>query len=242
MSTQHPQVTIPDTELRMLASSHVNQVFSISVALPHSYAQDDQAYPVVYVLDANGTFGLATETIRWLNVFSEIPEAIVVGIGYPVRTFKETDAGSGQAAAFLRFIREELVPFVNTNYRTTPGDNALVGFSFGGLFGLYTLFSQPDTFRRYIVGSPSVWWDKEMILGVAKDYAARNKGLAARVCMSVGGSEPMFMIAGMYKMADEMLKYEGLELTIRFFEGETHASCIPAFVSWGLRVAFAQKA
>ena len=52
------------------------------------------------------------------------------------------------------------------------------------------------------------------------------------------------MLAGMYKVAHVLRsrKYKSMELTTRFFEGETHESVIPAFFSWGLRVAFAQKA
>jgi hypothetical protein len=49
------------------------------------------------------------------------------------------------------------------------------------------------------------------------------------------------MIADMYKMADALRSSElkSLELKTRFFDGETHTSGYPAFVSWGLRAAWA---
>ncbi len=48
MSTQPPQVTIPDTEIHSLRSSNVEQEFRIFVALGHGYANSDKAYPVLY--------------------------------------------------------------------------------------------------------------------------------------------------------------------------------------------------
>ncbi len=41
-------------------------------------AHDGITYPVVYVLDANGTFGIATETVRLLTLCDGMPEVIVV--------------------------------------------------------------------------------------------------------------------------------------------------------------------
>jgi len=35
------------------------------------------------VLDANAVFGTVTETARFLAMLKEIPEIILVGIGYP---------------------------------------------------------------------------------------------------------------------------------------------------------------
>jgi predicted alpha/beta superfamily hydrolase len=270
MSTVPSQVTIPNTELHTLNSSIVNQEFSIFVALPDTYAKGDKAYPVLYMVDANADFGIVTGTLRSLTFLNDIPEVVVVGIGYPVGTFKEAlgfrtrdltptetdwyetrlksiipdapvDAGSGGAANFLRFFREELMPFVNTTFRVMPENNAFMGFSLGGLFALYSLFSQPDTFARYIVGDPSLWWNDGMLFGMEKEFASRNRDPSAKVFLSVSGSDAEYMIADMYKMADALRSRElkSLELKTRFFDGETHTSGYPAFVSWGLRVAWA---
>ncbi len=47
MSTERPQVTIPDTEIHGLRSSNVEQEFRIFVALGQAYANSDKAYPVL---------------------------------------------------------------------------------------------------------------------------------------------------------------------------------------------------
>lgn len=267
MSKLRPQVTIPDTEIHLIYSSNVNQEFSIFVALPHTYTKLDKAYPTLYVLDANGVFGTVTETVRMLTALNEIPEIIIIGIGYPVNSLTKTFAfrtrdytptrvdewykeiplpnkpnycGSGGAPQFLRFIREELMPFISTTYRTISQDDAILGFSFGGLFALYTLFDKPSTFQRYIIGSPTVWWDESVILSHEQNFAANNTDLSAKFFMSVGANENERMVTGMQTLAKAMQdrRYKNLEMKTHIFEGETHTSVAPATISRGLRAVF----
>ena len=243
MPTFPSQVTISNTELHALNSSIVNQEFSIFVALPDTYAKGGKAYPVLYMVDANADFGIVTGTLRSLTFLNDIPEVVVVGIGYPVETFKDAlgfrtrdltptetgwyetrmkpiipdapaDAGSGGAANFLRFIREELMPFVNSAYRVKLEDNAFMGFSLGGLFALYALFNQPDTFTRYIAGDPSLWWNDGFLFSVENEFASRNGDLSATVFLSVSGNDADYMIADMYRMADALRSrgHKSLEL------------------------------
>jgi len=134
--------------------------------------------------------------------------------------------GSGGSANFLQFVGKELMPFVNTTYRTIPEDSAICGSSFGGLFALYVLFHQPDTFRRYIIGCPTVWWDESAILNSEKDFAANNTRLSAKVFMSVGSCESDRMVAGFQEMAGIMQdrQYQNLERITHMFEDENHVS------------------
>lgn len=280
MSTQYPQVTIPNTEVRMLSSSIVSQEFKVFVALPRNYADSEKSYPVLYVLDANGFFGMVTETVRCLQLLQELPEMIIVGIGYPVSDYIQTLGlrgrdytpsiddeylrkwlegvseslvaplvfnGTGGASYFLQFIREELVPFVHSNYRTNPEDKTIAGDSFGGLFALYTLFHHPNTFNRYIIGSPSIWWDNKITLTYEANYAANNSNLSAKVFMSVGSLEESeddlnssAMITNMQILAKTLQDrgYDSLELRTHVFEDETHLSVIPTTMSKGLRAVF----
>lgn len=88
MSNSLP-VTIPGTEVRTLRSAFVNQEYLISVARPFHYEEHpDGRYPVIYVLDADLSFGIVVETRRILNIrvpwAREFPDAIIVGIGYPL--------------------------------------------------------------------------------------------------------------------------------------------------------------
>jgi len=260
MRTQLSRVTIPNTEVRMVWSSNVGQEYRIFVALPHSYTDADTSYPVLYVLDANWAFGLITETIRLLQLGEELPVTIVVGIAYPVNDVGEIrrlrardytptvdrrpeaveSDGTGGAGNYLGFIRQELMPFIQSSYRVNPEDKAIVGSSLGGLFALYTLFHHPDTFNRYIIGSPSIWWDEGVTFAYESGFAANNADLSAKVFISLGALEKEDMIANMRKLAETLQDrgYDGLELTTYIFEHETHLSVAPAAMSRGLRVVF----
>jgi uncharacterized protein len=112
--------------------------------------------------------------------------------------------------------------------------------SFGGFFALYVLFCQPHTFQRYIIGSPTVWWDESAILNYEQDLATNNNSLSAKVFMSVGSCESARMVAGFQEMANviQNRQYEDLELITHIFEGETHISVVPATISRGLRAIF----
>jgi len=70
---------------------------------------------------------------------------------------------SGGAADFLRFLREELIPQIDSHYRTTA-ERTLVGHSLAGLFALTVFLDQPETFDRYIAIEPSLWWDRQLLV------------------------------------------------------------------------------
>lgn len=266
-----PLATIADSEVRLLKSSYIDQQYQISIALSDNYAKLDRRYPVIYMLDSNGMFGMVTEIVRFLKLMNETPELLIVGIGYPVSNFNDTlairtrdytpsvskkdyeiikstfpvappYAGSGEASKFFDFITKDLMPVINSTYRTLPDANILLGDSLAGLFSLYALFRQPDLFKTYIIGSPSVWWDNNKMLDVENEYAKTHKDLAARVLMYVGLAEDPSSISLLYQLESTLQgrKYKSLKLTVHAFEDESHVSAIPVFVSRGMRMAFAQ--
>ena len=206
-----------------LKSRNVDQTFQIDVARPSSRLAEGQKLPVVYVLDGNGCFGLATQTARMLQDGGLAP-SLIVGIGYrfdPARPLRaqyfetrtrdytptadetwlemskqelakqgsEVNATTGGAPAFLRFIEEELKPFVAARYLVDEKDQTLTGMSLGGLFTLYAFFEAPQNFARYAAFSPSLWWDRRMLFGNEAALAARTKDVAARMFLSVGEQE-----------------------------------------------------
>lgn len=205
-----------------------------------------------------------------------MPRTIVVGIGYDTENSMEreryrerdllpTDASArnasrrqeftktgirrGQAATFLCFIREELKPFINANYCTNVNDSTYAGTSYGGLFGLYVLFHHPDTFNRYVIGSPAIHHDNSITMKYESTYAAHHDDLPARVFMSAGsreeGDDPLieelFQFVTNMKTLAKLLRernYPGLQLTTHVFEDETHGSVVPAAFCRGLRMVF----
>jgi hypothetical protein len=198
------------------------------------------------------------------------PNLIVAGIGYPatvqqqpkllfsIRTRDQTPtkslddkrggASSGGAKKFLRFIRDELIPYINSNYRTDPTDSTIIGHSLGGLFALYVLFHEPDAFRRYVASSPSLWWDKKVTFKYEREYAAKHTELPAKLFLSVGSLEELddtnaHMTSNLKEFAKilEKRKYEGLELKSHIFEDEGHLSAVGTAICRGISSVFSKS-
>ena len=78
---------LADTQSWIQVSEITGRTYEISVALPRDYAGSESTYPVLYAVDANGQFGTVVEASRNLSRSGEIPDLIVVGVGYPVGRF-----------------------------------------------------------------------------------------------------------------------------------------------------------
>jgi predicted alpha/beta superfamily hydrolase len=78
---------------------------------------------------------------------------------------------------------------VRANYRVDPDDSMFFGHSLGGLFATYALLTRPDTFRRYGIGSPSLWWAFTAATDLEAAYAAAHDDLPAKVFFSIGEHE-----------------------------------------------------
>lgn len=153
----------------------------------------------------------------------------------------------GGAAAFRRFLTEELRPFIAARYPVDPGDQTLLGFSLGGLFALDTLFTAPGSFRRYIAGSPALAWHDRVAFEREAALAATVDDLAADLFLSVGELEAtsdnplVSTIVSTVRDLEAVLRgrgYPSLRMACHLFPGETHASVIGATISRGLRSVF----
>jgi len=246
------------------------RAYQISVALPDGYDKGHAPYPVLYVTDANAEFGLAVETARLLASGKDIPGLVIVGIGYPnpgqgfrasgtPRTFDLTPTAvaaknpgparpSGGAPEFLRCLRSELVPRIEKDFNVSHEDRALAGHSFGGLFATYALFHNEGLFQRFLIASPSLWWDNHVTLSMEDAYAASTPSLPARVFLSVGALEETtsgFPMTSDMKAFGERLKarhYQGLEIETQIFDGDDHVSVVGAAFSHGLRAIYGAPA
>jgi predicted alpha/beta superfamily hydrolase len=103
--------------------------------------------------------------------------------------FAEFVPVSGGGEKFLRFIKEELIPFVESEYRADPNDRGIFGYSIGGLFTTYVLFNSPKIFNKIFIGSPALWWDDESIYDFYKSENFAGIGYVVKVYLSVGGQE-----------------------------------------------------
>lgn len=137
---------------------------------------------------------------------------------------------SGDAALFLRVLREEVIPLVERNYRTTS-DRGIHGHSFGGLFATYALLEDPDLFTRYLITSPSLWWNDESIFAREEALFKRLRRLDKTVYLSTGTAEAQWAVAQIWRLVSALCggysaepRYEGLEVIASLNVDEPHSS------------------
>lgn len=198
-----PPVTIAGTQLVNIPSSITNKEYTLYINLPASYSGTEKSYPVLYLLDAQWDFTLMQSVYGQQYFDGFIPEIIIVGITWGgenpaydqlrAHDFTPTDVSNngtyGNASKFLSFIGQELIPFVEKNYRVKPDDRTLTGSSFGGLFSLFALYQNPGLFNRYIFTSPAIQWDNGILNSIQKNYSDKYKELNARVYTAIGEYE-----------------------------------------------------
>jgi predicted alpha/beta superfamily hydrolase len=145
----------------------------------------------------------------------------------------------GGADAFLAFLNEELKPFIAQRYpNADTNDSAIVGHSFGGLFALHVLFTAPESFDRYVAGSPSPWWGDGALFA---SEAAPVLDIDARLFLSFGELETEDRMRNPVRRLDSLLRdgrRSKLTYTLHTFADETHGSVVPATFSRGLREVF----
>lgn len=151
----------------------------LNIYLPEDYnTKDSTKYPVIYLLDGSADedfihiVGLVQyNSFEWIN---NIPKSIVVGIATVDRrrdfTFettiakdKKTYPSTGHSNVFINFIEKDLQPFIEATYKTNAS-KTIIGQSLGGLLATEILFTHPQLFNKYIIVSPSLWWNNGSLL------------------------------------------------------------------------------
>jgi predicted alpha/beta superfamily hydrolase len=189
---------MPDTEVHYLPSEHVGDEFRVVIG--HCGSADAAPRSVLYLGDTWANFGTAVEITRLMRLTGVVPPLLVVGVGYRTTDLAEVlnlrardftpsvalgpgfeDASMmGGADRFIAFLQDELKPWVGERFGVDPNDSMFFGHSLGGLFATYVLLSEPTTFRRYGIGSPSLWWDAGSIFTREEEYAQAHADLRPR--------------------------------------------------------------
>jgi len=240
-----------NTEKKIIFSKSVDDTFHVFISLPSSYNDLEKSYPVLYVLDGDIAFSMAVSIARYLEIGENIPKLIIVGIGYGAldksagekRRRDYRPVTSGGAENFLKFLNDELIPFIDASYRTIPEDKTINGYSIGGLFGLYTLFTRPETFSRYIIGSPSLTWDNYSVFDYEESSYDRIGEMKINIFISVGSEESdekYFDPIDKLVTQIQERNYSGLNLEAKVFDGSTHLMGPPESLTHGLISVFSK--
>jgi len=262
------------TEVWDVPDPATGRTYQLFVSLPASYGKEPQRrYPVLYVTDADYAFPVVRQIARRLNVEGpKIEEFILVGLSYAKgddavasrrRDYTPTpngpssapaDAKHGEGAKHQAWLRDRALPFVNGRYRTEPGRSILLGHSYGALLATQILFSEPEMFGGYVLGSPSLWYDKRHMFGIEAAYAAKHHDLKANIFLYTGEYEAVRkgdarfnqetdLVADSRAFAAVLRKrgYPGLVLEDEVLNGEDHVSVAPRGFTRALKVLLPAK-
>ena len=176
-----------------LHSNVLNEDRIVMIGLPEGYEKSTKKYPVFYLIDGQWSFDFTKQMIDWVSRtrYGFMPEMILVSLhtGGDNRTrdltpTKDKNNGGGGGDKLYDFIRDEVIPFVDKNYRTY-NYRVLGGTSFGGVFVVNAFHRDPQFFNGYISLSPSMWWDNNILLDRTKDLLIKNPGIHNRLYLSV---------------------------------------------------------
>lgn len=152
---------------------------------------------------------------------------------------------TGGAEFFLAFIEEELKPEIERRYPINGCMQGLFGHWLGGYFTLYALMNRPGTFRTYIAGSPSIWWnDQELLLRLPVFLAQLVKHpMDLDLLIGMGGEEKPSMLDDARNMYTQLRSFDGYGLNVSYqsWEGEGHISVIPPLISRMYRMLFPKE-
>ncbi len=245
-----------------IKSEIINETYSYNVYLPPSYeTSSNKKYIVAYVLDGDvSKFHEVTGIIQSMNskklLKNQIPEIIVVGIenNNRFRDFTPTHSmnyleqenvpafsTSGKADDFLNFLEKELMPKINSTYRTLS-KNMIIGHSLGGLFAIHTLLESPNLFSYYILIDPSWFWDNNYVGRRAKEVLQQRPDMEAEVYISLANNlkddERHYQWGQeFFQLLDNHSSPE-LNVKIQYFEDESHLTVPILSTYYGLRFIF----
>lgn len=195
-------ITVPIARRETLFSKVLNEERGFLVHLPDDYESSSRSYPVLYILDAENS-ELFLQSIAAITFFSgarRVPNMIVVGIPNVDRTRDLTPwkiegrEGSGGGAAFLEFVVSELDPYLERTFRVAEY-RVLFGGSSAGLFTIYALFSDPESFSACIASRPVLSstedysWDADLVFRMAMKFAEETAPSKNVLFIDHGGQE-----------------------------------------------------
>ena len=138
-----------------LNSQILNQEREIQVHLPSNYKDSiTKQYPVLYVVDGQDYFSPAVSFQKMIAKRGIVPQMIIIGIKTDIVKRRILFDENKGAINFINFLENELIPFIDKNYRTSKEKERLFfGWEMAGGIGIETIARKPNLFSGYIIPS-----------------------------------------------------------------------------------------
>jgi len=250
--------SIEEFESKILGENRI-----LNIYLPEGYIPNDTTrYPVVYLLDGSAdedfihTVGLFQfNTFSWID---RVPKSIVIGIAtvdrrrdftFPstIESEKKNFPTTGHSDKFISFLEEELKPFINNKYKTNSSA-MLIGQSLGGLLASEILLKRPEMFNKYLIISPSIWWDNGSLLNQS-NQVIEKLSQKTDVYIGVGkegltpGEFPRVMEVDANLLVEKLNNSKNKNIAVYFdyLPDEDHATISHQAIFNGLRMLYPVK-
>jgi len=241
-----------------IQSQELGEKRILNIYLPDGYKSEDATkYPVIYLLDGSADedfihiAGLVQfNSFEWIN---QVPKSIVVGIAtvdrrrdftFPTTIEKDQKKfpTTGHSDKFIAFIEKELQPFIDKKYKTTAS-KTIIGQSLGGLLETEILLKKPTLFNKYVIVSPSIWWNNGSILNLDSPIFQENFAQQTDIYIAVGkeGLTPteiprvMEVDANLLAEKIKATKSKNIKVYFDYFPKENHATILHPAVSNSFR-------
>lgn len=241
-----------------IESETLDRDFHIYVRLPRDYHQTDCRWPVVYLLDGGILFPMLAP-LQLMMEFDELaPPAVLVGISYGGLGFangnlRSTDYTApapepdyfGGADHYQRFLADELIPRIKTDYRVDHDNSLVLGQSLGGQFTLYTALTRPALFGAYLSINPALNRNVDYFLDL--DAPARAESTPILITRASEDGDAFRLALDRWLAHRQDSGSSALSLAVEILEGQHHASSAPAAYQaamqwWSERIPGAEAA
>jgi len=133
----------------------------VQIHLPVGYDIDSINYPLAIVLDSEKLYRLYSGNATLFSENDHAPRQIVVGINMNGTKAKDTGYDpvssrlNGDANLFYNFLRDEIIPYIEANYRTSPF-LTIVGEGLSANFITHFLKEEEPYFNSFVCINPSL--------------------------------------------------------------------------------------
>ncbi|KAA8880594.1 alpha/beta hydrolase [Nocardia colli] len=148
----------------------------------------------------------------------------------------------GHAPEFLRFLQDEPLPRLMTDYPVDSADIGACGHSAGGAFLSYVLLRKAPPFTKLIIGSFGVnWYTPETLARLERTFAGCPAGREVQVYSAFGGAELAdhsinALLRDSFALLDRLAEADpGYTFTRQVFDRQGHGSMIACLAASGIR-------
>lgn len=214
-NVESSSLVLPHIQVVPIKDTKRERQYELYIELPEGYSEnEDTKYPVIYytdamwhieILSASTEYMLEDVILVGISWQKDINEDLKEEVGVHVSRFRDYSMQKhskpeiqakyqlGQANNHLDFIQNDVIKYIDKNYRTDPDSRTYFGYSLSGEFGAYILLTQPETFDNYIIGSPSIKNEVTYLSELNAQFGSfksdKNNSLNANVFISYGTLE-----------------------------------------------------